>query len=174
MNNLYRLVKACGFCFRAFGVVGGVRLNEPNMLERVAGRMPPGWVKCRPGPVDKLYSLFFNHAVENQKLRRFHVLYGNSQILARSENEEELLEEFERQVSTYVFETCRSKCFVHAGGAYPVRPVQWPGLLGCKCVAKQRCRFEESENPVSAVPPNEGARVRTFAAPVLSWIVKGP
>src|ERR1700740_517768 len=98
MTNLYRLVKASGFCFRTFGVVMGVRLNEPDMLRQIKERLPPGWCKRPPSPVDRLYSLFFNRAVKNPKIRRFHILYGNSQVLARSENEEELLEEFERQV----------------------------------------------------------------------------
>src|SRR5215475_14416282 len=115
MTNLYRLVKACGFCFRSFGVVGGVRLNEPNMLGKIEERLPPGWHKRPSGPVDTVYSFFFNRAGSSQRVRRYHVLYGNSQVLARSENEDELLEEFERRVNAHVSATSRSKCFVHAG-----------------------------------------------------------
>ena len=115
MTNLYRLVKAHGFCFRTFGIVGGVRVNEPDMVSQIEKRLPPGWRRQRLGAVGRLYSFFFNRASKSTSFRRFHILYGNSQILARSENEEELLEEFERRVTSHIFETCRSKCFVHAG-----------------------------------------------------------
>ena len=115
MTNLYRLVKADGFCFQAFGVKVGIRLNEPRMLRKIEERLPVGWGKRPPSAVDLVYSFFFNHAVNNHRVRRFHVLYGNSQILARSDNEDELLEDFERQIRTHVSVTSRSKCFVHAG-----------------------------------------------------------
>lgn len=115
MTNLYRLVKAHGFCFRAFGVVGGVRVNKPDMLCQIENRLPPGWCRQRSGAVDQLYSFFFNRASKSTGVRRFHILYGNSQILRRSENEWELLEEFERRVTSHIFEASRNKCFVHAG-----------------------------------------------------------
>jgi len=115
MTNLYRLVKAHGFCFQAFGVAGGVRVNEPEMLIKIERRLPPGWQRRAPGPVDQLYSFFFSRAAQNDRVRRFHILYGNTQILTRSQNEEELLAEFESQVNAHIFKTCRSRCFVHAG-----------------------------------------------------------
>jgi hypothetical protein len=126
MAKLYRLVQADGFCFRAFGLTIGVRVNQPAILRKLQARLPFGWSPFgwspfgwsklqSSGRVSQLYSLFINGDGRHTRVRRFHLLYGNAQILARCDNEDDLLAEFERQVNAHIFENCRNRCFVHAG-----------------------------------------------------------
>jgi hypothetical protein len=115
MEKLYRLVKAAGICFSAYGVAVGVRVNEPGTLEMLRVRLPPGARHQEPRPVSKLYSFHLNRGQGHRGLRRFHTVYSNDRILLRSENEDDLYEEFERDLDSYIAETSTVRFFVHAG-----------------------------------------------------------
>ena len=115
MDNLYRLVGAAGMRFKAFGVTVGIRVNEPTTLETLRGCLPPGSRGRKAGAVKRLYSFYLNRASPRNGLRRFHAVYGDQQILCRSENETELYEEFERDVDSFIAQTSTTRFFVHAG-----------------------------------------------------------
>ncbi len=115
MEKLYRLVGAAGMCFRAFGVTVGVRVSERTTLEILRDRLPPGSRHREAGAVKRLYSFFLNRAPHRKGVRRFHTVYSDLQILARSENESDLYEEFERDVDSFVAATSTAALFIHAG-----------------------------------------------------------
>lgn len=129
MDNLYRLVKAGGFCFRTFGVRIGVRVDDPAMIKRIESYLPAGWSFDESIATRRLYSLVVNGRMSRPGLRHYHFLYCNSQSLARTLNEEELLETFESDLNAYIAQAARNRFFVHAG------VIEWKGkaivIPGC-------------------------------------------
>lgn len=115
MEKLYRLVGAAGMCFRAFGVTVGVRVSESTALEILRDRFPPGSRDREPGAVKRLYSFCLNRGPRQKGVRRFHTAYSDLQILARSESEMDLYDEFERDVDSFIAATSTTRLFVHAG-----------------------------------------------------------
>src|SRR5882757_11300929 len=115
MEKLYRLVGAAGMCFRAFGVTIGIRVSERTTLEILRDRLPPGSRDREAGAVKRLYSFCLNRAPHRKGVRRFHTVYSDLQILARSENEMDLYEEFERDVDSFIAATSTAALFIHAG-----------------------------------------------------------
>lgn len=115
MAKLYRLVGAAGMCFRAFGVAIGIRVNEPMTMETLRGCLPPGSRGQQARTVKRLYSSYLNREPRRNGMRRFHAVYGDHQILCRSENKTDLYKEFERDVDSFIAETSTTRFFVHAG-----------------------------------------------------------
>src|SRR5882672_2497319 len=115
MEKLYRLVGAAGMCFRAFGVTVGGRVSERTTLEILRDLLPPGSRDHKPTTVKRLYSFCLNRAPHRKGVRRFHTVYSDLQILARSENESDLYEEFQRDVDSFVAATSTAALFIHAG-----------------------------------------------------------
>ena len=115
MEKLYRLVGAAGMCFRAFGVTVGVRVSESNALETLNSCLPPGSRRCHTRRVNRLYSFYINRKEQQRGIRRLHAVYRDHQILGRSENADDLYEEFERDVVSYIAATSTTRLFVHAG-----------------------------------------------------------
>ena len=115
MEKLYRLVGAAGMCFRAFGVAVGVRVNEPGILEMLSNRFPPGFRLQDVRKVERLYSFCINRREGERRVRRFHSVYSDHQLLRSSENEIDLYEDFERDVDSFIAERSTTRVFVHAG-----------------------------------------------------------
>src|SRR5215471_4814401 len=113
MRKLYGLVEAGGFCFKAFGVDIGVRSNSQTALERIRARLPRGVRIRRAGAVDRVYSFFFSPQAGSQRTRRFHLLYGDAQTLARSESEDAVLEEFASELGHFLAQASPTMFFVH-------------------------------------------------------------
>ena len=57
MEKIDRLGWAAGICFETFGLRVGIRVNKPEILERVRALLPPGWQPAPPPYVHYLYSL---------------------------------------------------------------------------------------------------------------------
>ena len=115
MAKLDRLVWAEGMSFTSFGVPVGVRVSQPELLDRVLARIPEGWKRTRSTVVDRLYCLIAGGARSGRNMRSFHLLYADVQRLARSENLLELLEIFESDLTSYIAQAARPWLFVHAG-----------------------------------------------------------
>jgi len=115
MKSIYRLVGAAGICFEAFGVRVGIRLNDPAVLGRLEAHLPPGWRRRQPQVVERLYSIVVNRNAARPGIRRFHLLYGNAQLLARHETEAELYEVFGTDLNSYLAQTSKDRFLVHAG-----------------------------------------------------------
>ena len=115
MEKLDRLGWAAGLSVSSYGVRIGVRTNDPAVLPRVQSVLPP----CsRPSParlVDRLVSLTVGGPDPRRNLRRFHLLYADSQQLSRTRDLDELLAVLETHLKLYVAERARRRVFVHAG-----------------------------------------------------------
>src|SRR5215217_5767450 len=98
MRKLDRLGWTAGLAFRSFGVRFGVRSDDPRALERLARHLPPSTRAASTGVVERLYSVRLagdGAGGARRGLRRFHTLYANHTLLARTEDAEELFERFE-------------------------------------------------------------------------------
>jgi len=115
MEKLDCLVWAAGISFISFGMRIGVRVSTPELLEKVLAYLPPGW-KFAPSPrVERLYSLIAGGVGPQPNVRKFHLLYGNSQRLARFASPDGLLETFETDLNSSIAEGSRQWFFLHAG-----------------------------------------------------------
>ena len=115
MAKIDRLGWAAGMCFVAYGRRIGIRVNNPEVLEKLPDRLPPGW-KPAPSPVvDHLYSLLVGGAGPQANVRRFNLLYAGPARLARTMNLDEVFELLESDLQRTIAEAARGRVFVHAG-----------------------------------------------------------
>jgi len=84
MDKIDRLGWAAGITFVSYGVPVGIRVNRPEMLEQLLDRFPPGWKPSRARVVERLYSLIVGGVGARPGIRRFNILYGNTQKLLRT------------------------------------------------------------------------------------------
>jgi hypothetical protein len=115
MKKIDRLGWAAGLSFNSYGVRVGVRVNNAEALRLVQSYLPPGWKLSASPVVERLYSLILSGTGQRPGVRRFNLLYGDLARLARSINQDEVLEIFESDVGLYVAEMARRRVFVHAG-----------------------------------------------------------
>ena len=115
MKKIDRLGWAAGLSFNSYGVRVGVRVNNAEALRLVQSYLTPGWKLSSSPVVERLYSLILSGTGQRPGVRRFNLLYGDLARLARSINQDEVLEIFESDVGLYVAEMARRRVFVHAG-----------------------------------------------------------
>ena len=115
MDKIDRLGWAAGISFVSYGVRVGVRVNKPEILERLVARFPPGWKPSRVSVVERLYSVIVGGEGPRPNVRRFDILYGNVEKLLRTLDIDELLEVFESDLKLHVAAGARRRVFVHAG-----------------------------------------------------------
>lgn len=115
MAKLDRLGWAEGICFESYGLCIGIRVNQPELLERLPPHLPPGWEPARSPLVRRLYSLRAAEEGRSAAVRRFNLLYAGSARLARALELEELFALLESDLQLYVAERAWRRVFVHAG-----------------------------------------------------------
>lgn len=115
MEKLDRLGWAAGIRFSAYGRRLGIRVNDAGVLDGLLDRLPPIRKPLAPSLVDRLYSLRVGGRDSRSTVRRFHLLYRNAAMLARSLDFEEVLEQLESDLQLYVARVARRRVFVHAG-----------------------------------------------------------
>jgi len=115
MEKLDRLGWAGGISIISYGVRIGIRVNRPDILERVQAHLPPGWKHSSSRVVDHLYSLIIGGVGAKTNIRRFNLLYGGVARLARSTDIDQVLSALESDVQLYVAQEARGRVFVHAG-----------------------------------------------------------
>jgi hypothetical protein len=115
MDKLDRLGWAAGISFTAFGVRIGTRVSSAELLDPLIATLPAGWKPALSNTVDRLYSLIAGGPGPRAHVRRLHLLFGNTQRLARTGNMEELLEAMESDLGLYLAMMARHRLFVHAG-----------------------------------------------------------
>src|SRR5258708_31139706 len=98
MQKIDRLGWADGICFVSYGVRIGVRVNEPELLDRVVPLLPPGWKPAQSPVVEQLYSLRQGGASRAANVRRLNLLYTGSARTGRTADLDELLDGFERDL----------------------------------------------------------------------------
>jgi len=115
MEKLDHLDWAAGMSLNAYGVRVGVRVNDPSAMDRLSQHLPPGWKSAAEPVVERLYSLIVARAASRPGLRRFNVLYGDAERLARSTEPDQVFDSLESNLQLYVAEAARRRVFVHAG-----------------------------------------------------------
>ncbi len=115
MDKLDRLVWAAGFNAECYGVRVGLRTNRPEVLDRAASLLPPGWKPARGAVADRVFSLTVGGHDRRRNLRKFHLLYADARSLARTHDLDEVFTRLEDHVQLYVAEAARRRVFVHAG-----------------------------------------------------------
>src|SRR5436190_4715199 len=93
----------------------GVRLNRPEILDRVVPLLPPGWRRSASPFVDLLFSLRVGRDTPRPGVREFHLAYHGAARFSRTLDLEELLLAFETHVHSAVAEWSPSGLFLHAG-----------------------------------------------------------
>lgn len=115
MEKVDRLEWADGITFSSYGVRLGIRVNDPQVLDRVRKYLPPGIKPSSSPVVDRLFSLLVGGSGSRPGVRRFNLLYENHVRIARVLDLEQVFETLESSLRLYVAETARRRLFVHAG-----------------------------------------------------------
>jgi hypothetical protein len=115
MEKLNRLDWAEGIGVRTFGVYAGVRVSAAGMLPQILPLLPPGWKSSRRATVQRLYSLVVPQANQRTGLRRLHILYADSERIARDTDLDQVLAALETDLHRYVAEASPDMTFLHAG-----------------------------------------------------------
>jgi hypothetical protein len=113
MDKLDRLGWAASVIFDAYGLRIGVRVNRPEVLDRVRERLPPGWRPSSSAVVDRLYSLRLGQ--QRGSLRGYHLLYAGVARRARTLDLGEALDALESDLRQTVAAFSRDRVFIHAG-----------------------------------------------------------
>jgi hypothetical protein len=92
-----------------------VRVSAAELLDPLIAHLPAGWKSVRSETVERSYSLIGGSAGTRANVRHLHLLYGDSQRLARSGNLDEVLETLESDLSLYFALMAKRRLFVHAG-----------------------------------------------------------
>jgi hypothetical protein len=169
MKKLDRLGWAAGISFSAFGVRIGVRLSSVELLDPLIAHLPAGWRPAPSNSVDRLYSLIGGGPGPRPNIRRFHLLFGNAQRLARTANVEEALEALESDLGLYCALMARRRLFVHAGViGWKDRAILIPGrsFSGKSTLVKAFLQVGATYYSDEFAVLDEGGRVHPFARPL--------
>ncbi|MBI4915329.1 MAG: hypothetical protein HY825_05725 [Acidobacteria bacterium] len=115
MQKLDRLGWAAGLSFEAYGLLIGVRVNDPAGLDLIRGRLPYGWAPALTDEVEYLYSIIVGGDDTDGRLRRLSVVYADAVRIGRTKDLTAALDAFEKDLELFVGEKARGRVFVHAG-----------------------------------------------------------
>ncbi len=115
MKKIDRLGWAAGVSFVSYGLRIGIRVNRPEVFDRLPDLLPPYTKPARGPRVQHLYSLVVGRNPRGSTIRRFNMLYVDSARVARSMDLDAVLEALESDLQLYVADMARRRLFVHAG-----------------------------------------------------------
>ncbi len=115
MEKIDRLGWAAGIAFVSYGLRIGIRVSNPEIMDRIEGVLPPHAKPARRPRVGCLYSLISSGTKVGSNIRRFNILYADAVPLPRTKDTDEALETLEGHLQLYVAERARRRVFVHAG-----------------------------------------------------------
>jgi hypothetical protein len=115
MQKLDRLGWAAGIAFTVCGVSVGLRVNDGSAMERVSTLLPPGWKPLAKSTVGRLYSLILGGPTARAGLRRYNIMYSNSQRLFRIHDADETFRLLELYLHHYIADRASRRTFLHAG-----------------------------------------------------------
>lgn len=90
-------------------------MNNADLLDTLADRLPPGSNTTSTEIVDHLYSLIEGRAKANSRIRPFSIAYANLERIARTRSVDEMLEAFATHLQLTIAEHAPRRVFVHAG-----------------------------------------------------------
>jgi hypothetical protein len=114
MEKLDRLGWAAGLSFVSHGVRIGIRVNDPGVLEQVASRLPPPWKASATPVVNELCSFLVGGCTPKSNVHRYHLLYWGSSRIARTMDNEEILQALESVLNLVVAVRAPRRVFVRA------------------------------------------------------------
>lgn len=116
MRKLDRLGWAAGMSFVSYGLRIGIRVSDPEAMDRLPDLLPPSVKPARGPKVERLYSIVVGgNGSSRAGTRRFNLLYANAVRMARSMELNQVLQALESDLQLYVAEGARRRLFVHAG-----------------------------------------------------------
>jgi hypothetical protein len=115
MEKLDRLGWAAGLSFLSHGVRIGIRVNNPEALQRVAERVPVHGQPCVAPFVDELCSLLVAGGARPPGVRRYNLLYWGSGRIARTLDEDDVFQQLEALLHFIISSRARRKVFLRAG-----------------------------------------------------------
>jgi hypothetical protein len=107
MDKIDCLGWAAGVAFVSYGLRVGIRVSSPEIMDRIAGLLPPNAKEARGPRVGCLYSLIVSGTKVGSNTRRFNILYSDWVQLARTKDTDVVLEALERDLQLYVAEQAR-------------------------------------------------------------------
>ena len=114
-GEIDRLGWAAETAFVSNGLRIGIRASSPEIMDRIAGVLPPHVKPARGGRVGRLYLLIASGTKVGSNVRRFNILYADAIRAVRTKDTDVVLETLERDLQLYVAEQARRRVFVHAG-----------------------------------------------------------
>jgi hypothetical protein len=85
------------------------------MLANLRAAVPPGWRVAPCGRLDRLYSVVVGGPGPRAAVRRFHLLYADARLVARTLDSDEVVRLFGSDLERYIAEEAVGRIFVHAG-----------------------------------------------------------
>ncbi len=148
----------------------GVRVTDTSLLEHLEQRLPPASRVSDTPSVEGLFSVLGGSASKKSNVRRYHILYANSVMLARTLNAAEVLDEFESFLHLYVAARSRQKLFVHAGAVgWNGRAILLPGPShsGKSSLVAELVRRGATYYSDDMVPLDRHGRVHAYPKPLM-------
>jgi hypothetical protein len=169
MKKLDRLGWAEGIGVRSFGVDAGVRVSAVGMLPQVLPLLPPGWKSSRRAAVHRLYSLVVAQSGQRPGVRRMHILYVDSERIARDTELHQVLATLETDLHRYVAEASPDMTFLHAGVVgWQGRAILLPGrsLSGKTTLVREMLRLGATYYSDEFAVVDDSGKVHPFARPL--------
>ena len=169
MKKLDRLGWAAGIGVQAFGVHAGVRVNAAGMLPRISRLLPPGWKNSRRATMQRLYSLVVAGDSQRAGMRRMHILYADSERIARDTELDQVLAALETDLHRYVAEASPDMTFLHAGVVgWQGRAILLPGrsLSGKTTLVQEMLRLGATFYSDEFAVVDDSGKVHPFPRPL--------
>jgi hypothetical protein len=169
MKKLDRLGWAEGIGVRSFGVDAGVRVSVAGMLPQVLPLLPPGWKSSRRATVQRLYSLVVAENNQPSGLRRMHILYADSECIARDTELDQVLATLETDLHRYVAEASPDMTLLHAGVVgWQGRAILLPGrsLSGKTTLVRAMLRLGATYYSDEFAIVDDSGKVHPFTRPL--------
>ncbi len=115
MQKLDRLGWTDGMAFLSYGVRVGIRVNDPEYLNRIIEFLPPGWKPATSPIVERLFSVYKGGEGPAPNVRRYSLLYGGLERLVRTFDEDQIFATLESNLRLTIAEAAKRRLFVHAG-----------------------------------------------------------
>jgi hypothetical protein len=169
MKKLDRLGWAEGIGVQSFGVYAGVRVSAAGILPQVLPLLPPGWKNSGRTAVQRLYSLVVPQPNQRAGLRRMHILYADSERIARDTDLDQVLAALETDLHRYVAEASPDMTFLHAGVVgWQGRAILLPGrsLSGKTTLVRELLRLGATYYSDEFAVVDDFGKVHPFTRPL--------
>jgi len=114
-ENLNSLDWVDGFSVSDHGVRLGIRVNDPSLLPILTNRLPKYSKPANFDNFDCVFSIILGGREPGSRTRKYHLLYHNHTVMARSHNLEDVLDRFDTYYALAIAQLAPKRVFIHAG-----------------------------------------------------------